>query len=383
MEPMNAVAKVSDDGKSAEIWVGTQVQPLAAAVVAGVLKTTPDKIKINLQLLGGGFGRRIWPDAPVQAAVIANIVKKPVKLMLTREDDIAAARPRPMTHHVMKAGLDAKGNLVSWHHRIVAENVDAVAAPPRFARDRRPRLHRLGRDEPGFYKHPEPQGRRDPRAARHAACMPGAASARATTSSSSESFLDEIAAAAASIRSRIRLELTKDHPRAQARRSRRSPRCRTGKKKRPGRGLGIAFSDYHDTLTAGVAEVSVDKATGKIKVHNYWTAVDPGLVIQPDNAQAQIESAIVYGLSGALSEELSIKDGAIQQSNFNDYHVMRMSDMPEIHIKIIATDNPPTGMGEVGMPTVAPAIGNAVAQLTGKRLRHLPMSSDRVKKALA
>ena len=155
------------------------------------------------------------------------------------------------------------------------------------------------------------------------------------------------------------------------------------KKKRPGRGLGIAFSDYHDTLTAGVAEVSVDKATGKIKVHNYWIAVDPGLVIQPENAQAQLESAIVYGLSGALSEELSMKGGAIQQSNFNDYHVLRMSDMPEIHIKIIATDNPPTGMGEVGIPCVAPAIGNAVAQLTGKRLRHLPMSADRVKKALA
>src|SRR3954453_4191610 len=133
MEPMNAVAQVSEDGQSAEIWVGTQVQPLAAAVVAGVLKTTPEKIKINLQLLGGGFGRRIWPDAPVQAAVIANIVKKPVKLILTREDDISAARPRPMTHHVLKAGLDDKGNLTGWHHRIVAENVDAVAAPPRFA----------------------------------------------------------------------------------------------------------------------------------------------------------------------------------------------------------------------------------------------------------
>ena len=106
-------------------------------------------------------------------------------------------------------------------------------------------------------------------------------------------------------------------------------------------------------------------------------------MIQPENSQAQIESAIVYALSGALSEELTMKGGAIQQHNFNDYHVLRMSDMPELHIKIIATDNPPTGMGEVGIPTVAPAIGNAVAQLTGKRLRHLPMSSDRVKKALA
>jgi isoquinoline 1-oxidoreductase beta subunit len=381
MEPMNAVAKVSDDGQSAEIWVGTQVQPLASAVVAGVLKTTPDKIKINPQLLGGGFGRRIWPDAPVQAAVIANIVKKPVKLMLTREDDIMAARPRPMTHHVMKAGLDDKKSLVSWHHRIVAENVDAVAAPPRFAATK-------GRDYIGwvgmsqdFYKIPnlKADAIREQRGMRvHAWRGIGAGYNKFV----SESFLDEVAAARGVDPLDFRLELTKDQPRAQAV-IKAVAEMSNYKKKRPGRGLGIAFSDYHDTLTAGVAEVSVDKATGKIKVHNYWIAVDPGLVIQPENAQAQIESAIVYGLSGALSEELSMKGGAIQQSNFNDYHVMRMSDMPELHIKIIATNNPPTGMGEVGIPTVAPAIGNAVAQLTGKRLRHLPMSSDRVKKALA
>ena len=381
MEPMNAVAKVADDGQSAEIWVGTQVQPLASAVVAGVLKTTPDKIKIHPQLLGGGFGRRIWPDAPVQATVIANIVKKPVKLMLTREDDIAAARPRPMTHHVMKAGLDDKKNLVSWHHRIVAENVDAVAAPPRFAATK-------GRDYIGwvgmsqdFYNIPnlKADAIREQRGMRvHAWRGIGAGYNKFV----SESFLDEVAAARGVDPLDYRLELTKDHPRAQAV-IKTVAAMSDYKRKRPGRGLGIAFSDYHDTLTAGVAEVSVDKATGKIKVHNYWIAVDPGLVIQPENAQAQIESAIVYGLSGALSEELSMKGGAIQQSNFNDYHVLRMSDMPELHIKIIATNNPPTGMGEVGIPTVAPAIGNAVAQLTGKRLRHLPMSADRVKKALA
>jgi isoquinoline 1-oxidoreductase beta subunit len=379
MEPMNAVAKV--DGDQVEIWVGTQVQSLASAVVANVLKTTPDKVKINLQLLGGGFGRRIWPDAPVQAAVIANIVKKPVKLMLTREDDIAAARPRPMTHHVMKAGLDDKKDLVSWHHRIVAENVDAVAAPPRFAATK-------GRDYIGwvgmsqdFYSIPnlKADAIREQRGMRvHAWRGIGAGYNKFV----SECFLDEVAATRGVDPLAWRLELTKDHPRAQAV-IKAVAEMSNFKKKRPGRGMGIAFSDYHDTLTAGVAEVSVDNKTGKIKVHNYWIAVDPGLVIQPENAQAQIESSIVYALSGALSEELSMKDGAIQQSNFNDYHVLRMSDMPELHIKIIATDNPPTGMGEVGIPTVAPAIGNAVAQLTGKRLRHLPMSPERVKKALA
>jgi isoquinoline 1-oxidoreductase beta subunit len=152
---------------------------------------------------------------------------------------------------------------------------------------------------------------------------------------------------------------------------------------RSGRGLGIAFSDYHDSFSAGVAEVSVDRKTGKIKVHNYWIAVDPGLVIQPENVHAQTESAVVYGLSAALLEELTIKDGAVQQRNFHEYPVLRMADLPEIHTRIVGSDAPPTGMGELGVPSVAPAIGNAVFQLTGKRLRSLPMSPERVKKALA
>ena len=381
MEPMNAVASVAADGQSAEIWCGAQVQPLVAAVASGVLKTTPDKIKINNQLLGGGFGRRIWPDAPVQATVISNIIKKPVKLMLTREDDLAAARPRPMTHHVMKAGLDDKKNLVSWHHRLVAENVDAVAAPPRFAATK-------GRDYIGwvgmsqdFYNIPnlKADAIREQRGMRvHAWRGIGAGYNKFV----SESFLDEVALERGMDPLAMRLELTKDKPRAQAV-IKAVAEMSNFKKKRPGRGMGIAFSDYHDTLTAGVAEVSVDKATGKIKVHNFWIAIDGGLIIQPENVNAQLESSIIYALSGALSEELTMKGGAVQQSNFNDYHVMRMSEVPQMHMKVIVTDNPPTGMGEVGIPTVAPAIGNAVAQLTGKRLRHLPMSSDRVKKALA
>jgi isoquinoline 1-oxidoreductase beta subunit len=381
MEPMNAVAQVSDDGQSAEIWVGTQVQPLAAAVVAGALKTTPDKIKINLQLLGGGFGRRIWPDAPVQAAVIASIVKKPVKLILTREDDIAAARPRPMTHHVLKAGLDDKGNLTGWYHRIVAENVDSVAAPPRFQATGGKDLIGWRGMEQEFYTIPNirAEGVREQRGMRvHAWRGIGAGYNKFV----SESFVDEVAAMRGVDPLAMRLELTKNHPRASAV-IKAVAEMADWKRKRPGRGLGLAFADYHETLTAGIAEISVDRATGKIKVHNYWIVADPGLVVQPDNALAQIESAVIYGLSGALSEELTVKDGAVQQSNFGDYHVLRMSEVPQIHTRILTTNNPPTGMGEIGLPCVAPAIGNAVFQLTGKRLRHLPMSSARVKTALA
>jgi isoquinoline 1-oxidoreductase beta subunit len=381
MEPMNAVAKVADDGQSAEIWTGSQFGALAANIISGILKTTPDKIKIHQQMLGGGYGRRIWPDAAIQATILSNIVKKPVKLILTREDDVAAARPRPMTHHVMKAGLDAKGNLTGWYHRLVSENVDAVASPPRFqATGGKDYIGARGLDQ-AFYGIPNVQAEyvREIRGMRvHAWRGIGAG----YNKFAAECFLDEVAQAASKDPLALRLELTKDHPRAQAV-LKTVAEMSNFKKKRKDRGMGIAFSDYHGTFAAGVAEVSLNRDTGKVKVHNYWVAVDPGLVIQPDHVHAQLESAVVYGLSAALLEELTVKDGAIQQSNFNDYHVLRMSDLPEIHTRIVSTNNPPTGMGEIGVVHVAPAIANALFQLTGKRLRALPMSPDRVKKALA
>jgi isoquinoline 1-oxidoreductase subunit beta len=197
-----------------------------------------------------------------------------------------------------------------------------------------------------------------------------------------EAFLDEVAASAGKDPLALRLELTKDKPRANAV-IKALVEMSDYHKKRPSHALGLAFSDYHDTLSAGVAEVSFDAKTGKIKVHNYWIAVDPGQVIQPDHVIAQTECAVINGLSAALIEELVVKDGAVQATNFDSYPVKRMSEVPEIHAKIVTIDNPPSGMGEIGVVTVAPAIANAMFQLTGKRLRHLPMTPDRVKKALA
>jgi isoquinoline 1-oxidoreductase beta subunit len=381
MEPMNAVAKVSEDGKSAEIWTGTQFGALAAAIISGILKTTPDKIKIHQQMLGGGYGRRIWPDAAIQATILSNITKKPVKLILTREDDVVAARPRPMTHHVLKAGIDPRGNLVGWYHRLVSENVDAVAAPPRFqATGGKDYIGARGLDQE-HYAIPNVQAEyvREIRGMRvHAWRGIGAG----YNKFAAEAFLDEVASAMGKDPLSLRLQLTNVYPRANAV-IRAAAEMSDFRRRRPGRGMGIAFSDYHGTYSAGVAEVSVDRKTGKIRVHDYWIAVDPGLVIQPDNVHAQLESAVVYGLSAALLEELTVKGGAIQQSNFNDYQVLRMSDMPQIHTRIVASNNPPSGMGEIGVCAVAPAIANAVAQLTGKRLRHLPMSPERVKTELA
>ncbi len=381
MEPMNCVARVAADGQSAEIWTGTQSTALAAFVASSVLKTTPDKIRVHQHLLGGGYGRRIWPDAVAQAVVLASITKEPIKLMLTREDDLAAARPRPMTHHVLKAGLDGGGNLVAWRHRLVAENVDAVAAPPRFkATGGKDIIGWRGLEQP-FYGVPNmlADAVREERGVRvHAWRGIGAG----YNKFASESFLDEIAHAIGKDPLALRLELTKDHPRANAV-IRAVAEMADWKRARPkDRALGIAFSDYHESFSAGIAEVSLDRKTGKIRVHDYWIAGDAGIVVQPENAHAQLESAVVYGLSSALIEELTFKDGAVVQTNFHQYQLLRMSDMPEIHTRVIVTDNAPTGLGELGVPCVAPAIGNAVFKLTGKRLRQLPMSPQRVSAAL-
>ena len=381
MEPMNAVAQVSEDGTSADIWTGTQFGALAGVIISGILKTTPDKIRIHNQFLGGGYGRRIWPDAAIQATILSNITKKPVKLILTREEDLAAARPRPMTHHLLKAGLDNKGNIVGWHHRLVSENVDAVAAPPRFkATGGKDYIGARGLDQ-AFYSIPNvlAEYTREERGMRvHAWRGIGSG----YNKFAAESFLDEVAAAAGKGPLALRLELTKDKPRANAV-LKAVAEMSDYSRKRPGRGMGIAFSDYHDTLSAGVAEISLDRSSGKIKVHNFWIAVDPGLVIQPDHVRGQLESAVIYGLSAALIEQLAVKDGVVQAANFDTYPVMRMSEVPEIHTRILATNNPPSGMGEIGVVTVAPAIAGALFQLTGKRIRHMPMTAERVKATLS
>jgi len=153
-------------------------------------------------------------------------------------------------------------------------------------------------------------------------------------------------------------------------------------KKREDRGLGAAFIDYSGTQLAAVLEISIDRSTGKIKVHNVWCAIDCGTAVQPDNVVAQTESSIVYGIGLALTERISIRDGAVEQSNFYDYIVSRNRDAPAMHIEVIQTDNHPTGVGQMATPLITPAVSNAVMALTGKRLRHAPFTEERVRKAI-
>jgi isoquinoline 1-oxidoreductase subunit beta len=197
-----------------------------------------------------------------------------------------------------------------------------------------------------------------------------------------ETFLDEIASKRGVDPVKFRLEMMQKTPRARKVVERVAEMANWGGKVE-GRGFGLAFLDYSDSRLAGIIEISLDRRSGQIKAHNFWCTIDCGVAVQPDNVVAQIESAMVYGLGLALSERITIKDGAVEQSNFYDYLVPRMKDVPAIHVEMVQNDNHPTGCGQMATPLVAPAISNAVMQLTGVRLRHAPFTPDRVKEALA
>jgi len=196
-----------------------------------------------------------------------------------------------------------------------------------------------------------------------------------------ETFIDEIALKRGLDPLRFRLDLLGKNPRG-AKLVERVAQMADWGRKREGRALGLAYMDYSGTQVAGIAEVSLNRATGQIAVHEFWCTIDCGLAVQPDNVVAQTESSIVYGLGLALSERITIKNGAVEQSNFYDYRVPRLNEVPAMHIEVIQSDNPPTGVGQMAAPLGAPAIGNAIARLADVRLRHSPFTPERVKKAV-
>jgi len=380
MEPVNATAAVSADGKSVEIWAGTQGPTSLHDQVARVLGTERSNITLHQHFLGGGYGRRSQHEVILDAVRLSKAVGKPVKLIWTREDDLTGGKFRPMTAHYIEAGFDAGGKLVAWHHRVVAESVAAYtsgASDPTAART----------DRVVMKGSPIPQYPIPNKLAEHVIEARGARLAafrgvgNAHNAFAAESFLDEIAKDRGLDPIAFRLALSEGQPRMQTL-LRAVAEMSDWKRPRDGRGLGIGTMVKDDTLAAGVAEVSVDRATGKIKVHNFWAAIDPGLAVQPRNVAAQTEGSIVYALGHVLREKITIKGGRVLESNYTDYEVTRMSDVPNIEVKVVSTDNPPTGAGEDGVPVVACAVGNAIAALTGVRLRELPFAPERVRGAL-
>jgi isoquinoline 1-oxidoreductase beta subunit len=382
MEPLNTVASVSAAGDAAEVWCGTQYPTAAQAAAARALNIPAEKIKLNYTLLGGGFGRRGDYDQEfvVDAVLMAKSARQPVKVMWTREDDVHNGHFRPITAHYLRAGLDASGKLVAWHQRAVGDRVLPFEDPPRFHANHDRDYLLMNGVELKSYDIPNQYGGQIPRDTGVRTC-PLRGIGFTANKFVVEAFLDEVALKRGVDPVEFRLQLLRNTPRGQ-KVLQRVAEMADWSRKRDNTALGCAFIDYNDTLISGVAEVSVDHSTGEIKVQNFWCVVDCGIAVQPDNVVAQFEGGIVYGLGLALTEEISIRDGAVQQNNFYDYRVMRMNDLPEIHVEVIPTDNHPTGVGQMPVPIVAPAVNNAVAQLTGVRLRESPMTPDRVKKAL-
>ena len=380
MEPMNATAKV--DGDKVEVWAPNQSPTLTQVFAARTAGTTPPKVTVNSTFLGGGFGRRADWDFTVDAVNLAKAVPgKPVKVIWSREDDIRYSKGRPLVGQHMTVGLDKDNNIVGWRHRLVGCSIYARFSPAAYEAAK-------GKDVPFHegveYKYDFPAARsefiRDDRGISvHVWRSVGSG----YTKFAMETLIDEVAKLRNEDPVAYRLSLLKKDARAAAV-VREAAKMADWSRKRSGdRAIGIAYSDSWNTHIAQVVEISLNRANGEIKVHNVWSAVDPGVALQPANVEAQIESAVIYGISHAFYEQLTYKGGEPQQSNFHDYRVLRMEEAPEVMTKVMPSlKDAPGGVGEVGLPPVAPAIANAVFALTGKSLRHLPMTAERVAKAL-
>ncbi|MFZ9194056.1 MAG: molybdopterin cofactor-binding domain-containing protein [Burkholderiales bacterium] len=383
MEPLNSVASVSKDG--CEIWCGTQSQTIAVDAVAAALGLSADKIKFNGMLLGGGFGRRGNRDLEfmVDSALLSKAVGKPVKVLWTREDDVKNGRFRPQYVNRIRAAVDDKGKIVAWHHRVVSDEALAYMDPVRFkASQGRDNIAMRGTELPTYdIPHRLAEGLQQPTGIRTA---PLRAIGVGQNSFANEVFIDEVAAKLGVDPVEFRIRQLAGTPRAQRGRDvlREVARMAEWGRKREGRGLGVAYLDYSGTQLAGIAEVSLNK-DGRIRVHDFWCVIDAGVAIQPDNIVAQTESSIVYGIGLALTEHIDVSGGLVQQSNFFDYHVPRMRDIPNIHIKLVQTPNHPTGAGQMATPLVPSAIANAFHQLTGVRLRQQPLLPGRVQQAMS
>lgn len=369
LEPMNCTARV--DGDKIEVWAPAQSATFVSGAVAGAAGFKPENIKVNITLLGGGFGRRVEADYAADVALVAKAMPgTPIQVIWTREDDMTHDKYRPMTGQHLVAGVDAKGKMVGLLHRVVSEGVYARVAPPAFKAAG-------GKDAPVMegaeitYDLADHHVQfmieeRGIQAGFWRAVGPG------YIKFAIETLIDEVARGVKADPLAYRMDMLGKNPRGQAVLKAVGEMSQWGKAKLPkGHALGLAFSDAWNTYCGMVVQVSIEK--GRPKVHKVWSAVDCGHALQPQNVQAQIEGSVIFGLSAALHERMDFKAGEPQQVNLNTYQVLRAHEAPKVFVKVMPTDNPPGGIGEVGLPPVAPAIANAIASLNGKRLRALPL----------
>ena len=388
MEPMNAVVRI--DGEEADVWTGIQFPPAVPGLVSRVLDIPAENVRFHQTYLGGGFGRRATPSHVIEATEIAKATGKPIQLVWTREDDIQQGPFRPASLMRIKAGIDADGNLIAWD----AARAGADIYPDYF-RGLLPALYPWMGDgfvegvanlsewyfekfvtdvastEGLFEDYDHPNTRVTHMTVDHELPMTfWRAVGHSYTAFAKESMIDELAQAAGMGEVAFRLQNTRNAPRlnnvirvAGERMDSMTPP--------PGHHLGFAAHSAFHTDVAEIAEVSVEN--GKIRVHKVTCVLDCGQAVNPDIVRSQMEGGVIYGLTAALYGGLNLENGAIKESNFHDYPMLRMNESPEIEVIIIDSGTEPTGVGEPGLPPIAPAVANAVYKATGQRLRSLPL----------
>jgi isoquinoline 1-oxidoreductase beta subunit len=371
MEPLNCTVKVSGDG--CEIWTGTQFQTGDQASAAAVLGLKPEQVTLHTAFLGGGFGRRATfaSDFVSEAVHVAKASGQPVKVVWTREDDIKGGYYRPQWLHKVRIHAGANGLPARWEQAcagqsfvfgtpfesvIVRDGVDATAVEGVF-------------DSP--YVKATPIHRVDQHIVKIAApTLWWRSVGHSHSAFVMESVIDELADAAKQDPVEYRRKLLHDHPRHLGVLNLVAERAGWGKPLPAGRAMGIAVHESFGSYVAQAAEVSVDGS--HVRVHRVVCAIDCGIVVNPEGVRAQLESGVAFGLSAALYGRITFKDGRVEQSNFHDYPVLRLPEMPRVDVHIVPSTEKSGGVGEPGTPPIAPAVANAIFRLTKKRLRKLP-----------
>jgi isoquinoline 1-oxidoreductase beta subunit len=371
MEPLNCTVHLRKDG--CEIWVGNQALARVQSAAAETADLPLDRVVVHNHLIGGGFGRRLEADYVVRAVEIAKHVDGPVKIVWTREEDIQHDMYRPMFFDRLSAGLDANGMPVAWSNRFAGSSVIARRLPHAFNNGLDPDTTEgaidLVYDLPRLhveYVRVEPPG------------IPTAFWRSVGPSHNvfvTESFIDELAAAAKQDPVAYRLALLDKTPRAKAVLALAAEKAGWGERLPPRAGRGVSLQNAFATYMAQVAEVEVAK-DGAVRVRRVVCVVDCGTVVNPDTVQAQIQSAVMFGITAALHGEITLKNGRVDQANFDTYQMLRMNEVPAVEVHIVQSSEAPGGMGEAGTSAIVPAVTNAIFAATGKRLRKLPVDSD-------
>lgn len=377
LEPLNAVAHVTDNGKGVEVWAGTQAPTHCTRSVAALLKIPVEQVTLHRSYLGGAFGRRGAQDHDyvIDAVLLSKRMKAPVKAIWSREADVKSGRFKPIKAMRLQAAEDREGNLIAWHHRTASDEPHKQADPYRYRKNRGWPAISGGGISIDYDIENILAEMIDRDTGVRIAPLRGIGAT--INKFAAESFIDEIALAKSIDPYEFRHALLHKHPHAQ-KTLETVAEMANWQSRRPSDGLGLAFGSSGRAVSI-ITQVRLDRKTGIISVPKVWAALDVGIAVHPRNIIGQIEGQIIYSISSALKERITLTDGVVDQSNFHDYPVMRMAEIPEIEVELITRKNSkPIGVGDARHSPIPAAIGNGFTALTGKRLRHLPLIPERV-----